>query len=180
VGEASGTVRRSAVLAFALALAGCGGGSNTEARAPVPADCARFGTHEETTYYVCWKPTRDNHGRFVVRSPDEQRTLPVELPARPQGTPQVGHWRTARLSPNGETVLAQWSGECEAQIAYFIPAEGGEARPVTGRSEWSEALGWTGDGLARVRLSNGACGTTMHKPGVYLVDPETRVIRPAA
>jgi hypothetical protein len=173
-------VSRSTVLVLALVLAGCGGGPNTAARSPVPPDCTRVGAHEETTYYLCWKPTRDNHGRFLTGTGDEQRTLAVELPARPAGTPLVGHWRNARLSPDGKTLLAQWSGECEAQIAYFIPAEGGEARPVTGRSEWSEALGWTDDGVARVRLANGACGTTMHKPGVYLIDPETREVSPAS
>jgi hypothetical protein len=180
VGEASGTVRRSAALVFALVLAGCGGGSKTAVRSPVPSDCTRVGAHDETTYYLCWKPTRDNHGRFLMRTGDEQRALAVELPGRPTATPLVGHWRNARLSPDGKTLLAQWSGECEGKIAYFVPAEGGKARPVTGRNEWSEALGWTDDGLARVRLSNGACGTTMHKPGVFLIDPETRVIRPAA
>lgn len=125
-------MRRFAVLAFVLVLAGCGGGNGAQKAAAPP---------------------------------------PLE---------RHGHWLKVIESPDGETLLAQWSGECEFQSAYFIPADGGKPTPVTGRREWSEALGWTDDGLARVRLSNGACGTTMHKPGVYLIDPKTHTISPAS
>jgi hypothetical protein len=124
-------VRRLAVLAFVLVLAGCGG---SEAR--------KTGT----------LPPLEKHG----------------------------HWIKVLKSPDGDTLLAQWSGECEEQTAYFIPADGGKPTPVTGKREWSEALGWTDDGLARVRLANGACGSSMHKPGVFLIDPKTHVMRPAS
>lgn len=76
-------------------------------------------------------------------------------------------------SPDGSTLLAQWSGECEIQIAYLAGADMGKPRPVTdyGRgSAQSIALGWVGS-KARVRLPQGQ--PPSRKPGVYLVDPKT-------
>jgi hypothetical protein len=91
---------------------------------------------------------------------------------------QVGHWADAWLSPDGRTLLAQWSAECEIPIAFFVDAERGSMRPVTGEQRWAKApesiaLGWAADGRARVRLTKGYCGGTKHPPGVYLVDPAT-------
>ena len=94
----------------------------------------------------------------------------------PQGW--VGHWASLALSPDEETILARWSGECESSMAFFVPAKGGSPRPVTGERDLSKApesspIGWAEDGRARVRLFQGGCGLGATKPGVYLIDPHT-------
>jgi hypothetical protein len=84
-----------------------------------------------------------------------------------------GHWRKLFLSPDGKTLLAEWSGECEIQTAYFISTGGGTPRAVTDysrESATSVALGWRGS-RALVRLPVGEA--SRRKPGVYLVDPST-------
>jgi hypothetical protein len=86
---------------------------------------------------------------------------------------RAGHWTKLLLSPDRSTYLAQWSGECEIQTAYFVPAGGGRPRPVTNYANGSAeslALGWAGS-KARIRLPQGQ--PPDRKPGVYLVDPKT-------
>jgi hypothetical protein len=82
-----------------------------------------------------------------------------------------GRWVKLYLSPDTKTWLGQWSGECEVQTAYFLPAPGGEARPVTGHaSDESLALGWAVHNRARILVPRAACGSQFRKPGIYLVD----------
>lgn len=88
----------------------------------------------------------------------------------------VGHWRWALPSPDGEWILAQWSGECEIPIAFMTPLAGGEVRTVSGESGLagalaSTAVGWAPDGRAIVHFSEAACGSGLEQPGTYLVDP---------
>jgi hypothetical protein len=80
-----------------------------------------------------------------------------------------GYWRRLFVSPDRETLLAQWSGECEVPTAYLIRASGGKPRPVVDVQYESIALGWSQDGRARVLLPQGACGAGQRRPGVYLV-----------
>jgi hypothetical protein len=83
----------------------------------------------------------------------------------------VGHWVKLLLSLDGKTWLGQWSGECEVQTAYFVPARGGKARPVTGNTgDESLALGWASHNRARILVPRAACGSQFRKPGIYLVD----------
>ena len=96
----------------------------------------------------------DGDGRLPIRSP--------------RG---IGHWRWAALSPDGRTILAQWSAECEVPQAYLIDRERGRLRRVGGVST---ALGWTTDGRAIVFLpADGGCGGA-EEPGVYLVSRDGR------
>jgi hypothetical protein len=82
-----------------------------------------------------------------------------------------GHWVKLYLSPDTKTWLGQWSGECEVQTAYFLPAHGGKPRPVTGHAgDESVALGWALHNRARILVPKAACGSRFRKPGVYLVD----------
>ena len=166
-------------------LAGCGGADEdhaattrvTVAAAPVEHCvaarsshlrlCERAGAPYESNatiqrrYGTAW--------RVVARTPP--------LP-RARRMPPLGFWRKAWLSPDGETVLAEWSGECEVPHAFFVAAKNGSMRVVTGERDWttspeSIALGWSPGGLARVRLPKGLCGGSAARPGVYLVDPGT-------
>jgi hypothetical protein len=91
-----------------------------------------------------------------------------------------GHWTWAAASPDGRTILAQWSGECEVPQAFLLDADGGSPRAVAPMDAQSEALGWTTDGRAIVFLAQQpACGTEF-RPGTYLVSADgterTRVL----
>jgi hypothetical protein len=83
-----------------------------------------------------------------------------------------GRWVKLFLSPDQKMWLGQWLGECEVQTAYFIPAEGGKPRPVTGEAaDESVALGWVGR-KARILIPRAACGAQFRTPGIYLIDPD--------
>jgi hypothetical protein len=80
----------------------------------------------------------------------------------------AGRWRYA-IETVPAAVLAQWSGECEVPVAYWI--EGGDTEIVTGGLDPSAApsslaLGWSDD-EAIVQVSQGACGGTTDDPGIY-------------
>jgi hypothetical protein len=89
-------------------------------------------------------------------------------------------WGSVRKSPDGKTLLIQWDHPCDSAHSFFIPASGGRARVVTGERDWRKApvtyaLGWTDQGLARVRVMRGGdcAGGVFGRPGVYLIDPRT-------
>src|SRR5919199_4674437 len=102
----------------------------------------------------------DSPVRFVVGSTvllllagcgSSARTAAGLTVPRPDRT---GRWTMVLLSPDTKTYLGQWSGECEIQTAYFIPAAGGKPRPLTSYARGSAqsiAVGW-GGAKARVRL----------------------------
>jgi hypothetical protein len=90
------------------------------------------------------------------------------LPAEPDG-----FWRAVERSPDLKWWLGQWSGDCEAQETFVIPAKGGKPRRILPSGAESYALGWSGR-RARIRLPHAACGGNGElQPGVYLVDPRT-------
>jgi hypothetical protein len=85
---------------------------------------------------------------------------------------RTGWWRRVIASPNRNTLLAQWSGECETQTTFIVPS-GGTPRPIFAQAE-SYALGWNNDGRARVRVPMAwpdPLGDV--RAGIYLVDPRT-------
>lgn len=101
----------------------------------------------------------------------------------------AGYWRDAWLSPDGRTVLGQWSSECEVRFAFFVETTGGPLRVVTGERDWrrgpeSIARGWTEEGWARVILPQGLCSENPEgPPGLYHIHPdslEARFIRPVS
>jgi hypothetical protein len=106
----------------------------------------------------------------------------IHLPTPPgmtvDGEPS-GHWRFALLAPDGNHILAQWSGECEIPTAYLFTMQAGAAVPVTGATARdatpeSFALGWTCDDRALVVLPEGACGNGINRPGVSAYDVSGR------
>jgi len=91
----------------------------------------------------------------------------------------VGFWVPERIfvSPDGRTLLAEWSGECETQWAYFVAVASGRVRTIFGVYE-STAYGWTHDGRARVRLASPIYAKSKYPrirlhAGMYDVDPVT-------
>lgn len=125
--------------------------------------------------------------RIDVADGRDVRTL-IQSPSSGATAKPRGHWRAALLSPDGATVLAQWSGECEVPRAFFIDTATGAASPVTGeRGERpsdapnSIGLAWADDRTALVVLSNSACGPGTQPAGLYAiaVGQPPRLIYPA-
>jgi hypothetical protein len=97
---------------------------------------------------------------------------------QPKTPPPHGSWRWGWPSPDGRTLLLQWSGECETPNAFFADVESGRVRPVTGERDWrhapeSSAYGWLHDGRAVVYLPRGGCGNGYKRPGYYAIDPRS-------
>jgi hypothetical protein len=86
----------------------------------------------------------------------------------------VGHWRSVERSPDGRTLLLQWSAECESPVAYFADADGSRLRPA-GRDSGVEstAVGWARDGRAVIAFPKGVCGSGRSRSGTYFVHPTT-------
>jgi hypothetical protein len=190
-------VRSSLVLALVAAvLVGCGAEEEqaaTTTRPPVatqppPPPRAECITAKAKGFRLCGQPTEEPRATpsTIQRRDGEGWTLLASAPKSSNAAGNLhGHWRQAWLSPDGKTLLAQWSAECEIPIAFFVDAETGAMRPVTGEGRWTDApesiaLGWGADGRAWVRLTKGYCGGSKHPPGVYLIDPATRTLTRAA
>jgi hypothetical protein len=171
----------AALVLLGVGLVACGAGER-EATPRVPSppvdrgDCQWVGTFQGEALRLCSEPNANDHGRFVLASGTTARELAVSPPgptATATGAGKVGHWAWAAVSPDGKTLLAQWSAECEVPIAFFVDAKGGRPTAVSGEGDWarspeSVALGWTRDGRALVFLPEGpACGTGSMVPGVY-------------
>ena len=161
-------------IAVVAVVAGCGGrqektkpaavettcieGINCGSSSPVVHECTRAAPGFRTC-------ERDHHSTIERRSGSAWTVIAGSLPHAEMSTawgPRV--W----LSPDGDTVLAEWTFPCDSAVAVFVPAHGGTPRIVTGHRDWrkapiSRALGWTPDGKARIRVFG--------KPGIQLIDP---------
>lgn len=86
-----------------------------------------------------------------------------------------GEWEALWLSPDGETLAAQWSAGCETTYSYFVPARGGKPTSVTrgaNPNPMSYVIGWEADGRARVDVvDETGCSDGKWPPGEYLIDP---------
>jgi hypothetical protein len=119
-----------------------------------------LGCHvNEAPYVVCFHERRPSTVRRAGR-----------VVLGPAG--REGHWESARLSPDGRTLLLQWSAECEIPVAYFATANGRRLRPVVPGGPDSRALGWSADGRAVVLLPLTSCAGGPDK-GIFLVNPGT-------
>jgi hypothetical protein len=191
----SGAVRLSLLVLLAAVLAGCGTGTSAseqtgdtrseaiEETAPAPDyapdECQRVGRSDAGLLRLCFAGgfSRQPHGEFIVEADGTALTVPIKPPGpTPTATDagKVGHWAWAALSPDRQTILAQWSAECEIPIAFLVDADGGPPTVVTGEDDWatspeSVALGWTTDGRALVFMrKETVCGSGVPRPGVYL------------
>jgi hypothetical protein len=149
--------------------------------------CAVAEKRRDTRLFLC-SPKPDFEGQFPAPKTIEIETATMArrilarppFPAPAADIAPLGHWESAQLSPDGRTVLAQWSAECEIPIAFLIPVAGGKPRPVAGtQREHPESigLGWSPDGLAVVFLPSLACGKGYDEPGIYLVSRAGKPVR---
>ena len=140
-------MRILAVVAL-LVLAGCGGSDEAE---------------PTTTLVVEVRP--DPAPSFY---PVTQGSVPGWL-ERIKPAEGLGRWQSAQLSPDGKTLLAQWTAECEIPVAFFVPLATRKPRPVAPVRYETVAVAWNADGRAGVFFNGGACGAGLERPGLYLV-----------
>ncbi len=183
-------MRWAVVVGLAILATGCGsreGGKRAEetiAAPKVETTCADGINCANSTQEPVRQCTASSNGfrsctTFALRG--ERSTIQrragsgwlIVLRARQAPHPGHGWWRGVILSPDAKTLLGQWSGECEIQTTYLVPSDGGTPRAIFSQAQ-STAVGWSGDGRARVRVA-----TVAHDErgdvvaGIYLVDPET-------
>ena len=108
------------------------------------------------TVRICGYPYGRGRSRIVVAG------RVVHGSARPHG-----HWLLGDPSPAlGGRLLAQWSGECEAPVAYI--GDLGGLVPIVAGDVDSYALGWAGR-RAVVTFPVPVCGRGKPPYGVYVV-----------
>ncbi len=183
------------VVAFALSLlSGCGGSSAKKTSKAIAKsdvakwrakDCQPAGGHGSISYRLCWRAVGNQHGTFLRLEGGKKTTLtlvkPGPTPTSPKYGGRYGYWDWAALSPDGTQFLAQWRGDCEAPINFFVSLGGGKPVPVTGERDWLKSpetlsFGWTTDGRAILFIpTKPACGTGVFHPGIYLVTTSCRL-----
>jgi hypothetical protein len=194
-----------AVFAVVTGLGGCGGATDavveTTNRPDVtsatksaqrsvspPKRCNPAGRTAQGRLTLCApRANTDAAGRFRVSRDGESRRLAVRRPMWPgTGDHLIGWWEWAAASPDGRTILAQWSGECEIPLAFLVAIADGRPASVTGKYSRddlppnSTALGWSDDGRAIVFLpADPACGGG-DESGVFLIDLDGNRTRIAA
>jgi hypothetical protein len=159
----------------ALVIAGCGGGGGEQAAAPRTPHQLCEATRAPG-YTVCGYPLQQQVPSSIWRSFGRgavKLTGPAEK-AKHDRRP-AGFWVGERLfpSPDGKTLLVQWSGECEVQSTYLVSSDTGTRRAVLGSADESSALGWTKEGLAKIRIPRPVCGGAHLSAGIYTVNPAT-------
>jgi hypothetical protein len=126
-------------------------------------------------YTVCGYPLQKRVPSTIWRSFGRSAVeLAGPIETAKQGHRPAGFWVSRRLfpSPDGGTLLAQWSGPCGAQ-SYLVSIDTGNVRPVAPRASESRALGWTVSGSARILVPRPVCGVSRLAPGIYAIDPAT-------
>jgi hypothetical protein len=131
--------------------------------------CAPAGSVADEPLTLCVARSDEaRFARFVVNG----RPLPVDAMSKP------GWWSWAAASPDGTTILAEWThytsylhatGNCRVPHSALVPADGARPQPLTAGP--AVPLGWTTDGQAIVFRPAGS-GCSGADPGVYLVTPE--------
>jgi hypothetical protein len=148
----------------------------TEALTSLPPECAVMARRHDDLFLLCDRKFATADEADDMRSIEVLHGSSMKPERIAGGLPGggLGFWRQAFLSPDGQTILAQWSGECEVQETFVVPASGGKPQPVAqaagNATAESFALGWTPDGQALVFLPFAACGAGADVPGVYARD----------
>lgn len=126
------------------------------------------------------EPLASTHAAFDLAPQFQEEVDPLdghypdfERPAN--AAPDAGFWAYTLPSPDGSTLLGQWTGECEVPVAFFLGSDGRSPVAIfgggaVGGAATSRGLGWTEDGRALVNLMSGVCGPG-GRPGVYAIRP---------
>jgi hypothetical protein len=162
-------------VAVVAAVAGCSGGPAAVQHLPQAKKAERPRcTHVSGAFRACTVFGLLRGERSSIQRRVGARWKPFAAPPRVRH----GWWRKIVASPDGRTLLAQWSGECEIQSTYLVSTVNGKDRPIF-QGNSSTAAGWSRDGRARVRLPAPVYGTDKSirfQAGTYLVEPETMAV----
>lgn len=173
---------RATGVAVALLAAGCGGSSDSQSTSDGAATqqgkvIGRSCTAASGGFRAC---TVFHRGGEVTRI-ERRAGSGWSVLLAPGRAPYPGHgwWRRVFADPHGQTLLAEWSGECEIPFTYLITTHTPTLRQVF-RPQPADALGWTSDGLARVKLLQPLPATKTRarlSSGIYRVTPRGSVAR---
>jgi hypothetical protein len=177
-----GFVPLIALLGF-VAIGGCARGDRsvaTETTRPMVTEttppralaaCTPMEPGRNDRFLLCWRPNAGDRGEFSFRG---RGRIPIAYPSKGP----AGHWSGGFLSPDGDTLLAQWTAECEVPYAFFVPARGGTPRPVTGERRIEDAPpsiahGWTQSGEAIIEVIPECSEGTPHaQTEILLISPK--------
>jgi hypothetical protein len=151
-------------------------------------DCAELDRSSAGAIETCRVADRDQYGRELVMIDADGTRRQLAGAVYPDGVipgtnqPVAGHWARAMVSPDGEWVAAQWSGECEVQTTFLVRTADGAVFDTAGQplgsvsGDWpaseSLALGWS-DSRAIVADIGSACGSANGSSAVRSIDPAT-------
>jgi len=165
-------VRVVVLLTALLVVPGCGAGNAPPDSRGAHAPVARC-THSSRGFRACTVFQAPGQRSALYRRADSRW---VVFRGRPPG--RAGWWRRVVTAPDRRTLLAEWSGECEVPSTFLVSVRDGRVRPLF-RGHATTAVGWTRDGVARVKLAEEIWHGTrrLRRTGIYLVDPRTQVVR---
>lgn len=139
----------------------------TGERVAVHAGCFLAARRASYRLEICGHPVQPREDAAIVRVDSRGRRIVAGPAETVVEGPPAGSWRSASPGPGGR-ILAQWSGECEAPLAYVVA--GGRTTPAAtrvGRPAESFALGWW-SGRPLVSEPVPLCTVGVERPGVYL------------
>ena len=142
--------------------------AGTKAPTRTPPDCTPMEPGSNDRFLLCRSRPTDRGG-FWFRGRGQ---IPVAYPSKGP----AGHWSGGFLA--GDTLLAQWTAECEVPFAFFVPARGGTPRLVTGERSMenapaSIAHGWTISGEAVIEVIPNCSAATPHAQSeLWLISPD--------
>jgi hypothetical protein len=173
---------RVLVAAVVLLAAGCGGSQVAQTKSQATA--THLGKVMETrcssvsgSFRACTVFHRGGEVSRIERRDGSRWSVLLAADRAPY--PLHGSWRRVLAGPQGKMLLAEWSGECEVPFTYLITTSTTRLHQVF-RSQPATPLGWTNEGLARVKLWKPiyASKTRIGRPsGIYLVTPKGGVVR---
>ena len=170
-----GLVALIALLGVA-SLSGCGAGDRTVVAATrpdtqAPPRCTLMEPGMNERFLLCRRSSPRDRGSFSFRG---RGPIRISYPHEGPG----GQWSGGFLSPDGRTLLLQWTAECEVPFAYFVPARGGTPRLVMGERRIEDARpsiahGWIRRGEAIIETLSPCSGADTHPRGeMWLVSPD--------
>jgi hypothetical protein len=171
-------MRLVALLALALLVAGCGGSRAAEEPQEAATTAQKPTVHVRCTstsggFRACTSFLGTGERSRIEHKGSAQWTVVLGNDEAPK--PGHGWWRRVVASPDGRTLLGQWSGECEIQSTHVVSPTDKTIRPIL-EGQPSTAVGWGRDGRARVYLVGdfwAAKTKRLVKAGFYSVDPAT-------
>jgi len=140
----------------------------------VPAGCSSAIATPSGRLAICAEDREihrvDDHGEHTI--------VMTEPETNPEWTAGLlGRWTRLIATPDGEQLLGQWNGECQAPTTFLL-GTGSQAAFQSGSDWWNSpetrAIGWIGE-QAIVEVGHGLCGIGFDTAGIYGVSNDGSV-----